>query len=64
MNKQEIKEEVTKTLQKVESVEKLPLFIQKLKEETFFRMVFGVITKDTADTILEAIEEFTANNAT
>lgn len=58
MTKQEVKAAVLETLNKVEPKEKLPAFIQKLKEETFFRMVFGMISKETADTILETIKEF------
>ncbi|MDE6597249.1 MAG: hypothetical protein K2K60_01245 [Clostridia bacterium] len=58
LTKQEIKEAVLETLRKVEPVEKLPVFIQKLKEETFFRVVCGMITKETADVILETIKEF------
>ena len=64
MTQSEVKAEGLKTLKKVEPVEKLPVFIQKLKEETFFRMIFGIITKETADTILETLEEFTSSNET
>ncbi|MDE5943804.1 MAG: hypothetical protein K2H30_06335 [Clostridia bacterium] len=58
MTKSEVKAATLETLKKVEPVEELPAFIKALKAATFFKLILGEITKETADTVLDTIEEF------
>lgn len=58
MTQSEVKAAVLETLRKVEPVENLPVFVRVLKMETFFRLMIGAITSETADTILDTIKEF------
>lgn len=58
MTQSEVKAAVLETLRKVEPVEKLPVFVKELKRQTLFHRMFGMITKETAETILDTIKEF------
>lgn len=58
LTKQEVKAAVCETLKKVEPATKLPAFVEALKMQTFFRVVIGEITSETADAILDTIKEF------
>ncbi|MBQ8291893.1 MAG: hypothetical protein IJX88_05260 [Clostridia bacterium] len=58
MEKQKQKELITATLDQVDRAA-LPLFIKDLKIKTLMRRMFGEISEDTAETIMETITEYT-----
>ncbi len=60
MNKEQVKAATLETLRKVEPAEQLPAFIRALKVRTLWELISGGITKETADSVLEAVEEFEA----
>lgn len=58
MTKSEVKALTLETLKKVDPVDELPAFIKALKLGTFFKLMLGEITKETADAVIEAADEF------
>ena len=57
MDLKEQKETIIATLDKVER-EELPLFVKDLKEKTLLRVMFGLMTKETGDMLLETCDEY------
>lgn len=58
MTRSEVKAATLETLKKVEPVEELPAFILALKAGVIFKLILGEITKETADAVFEAVQEF------
>lgn len=57
MTKEQIKAEVTKTLQKVEPQE-LPAFIRQIRLKALMLAMFNGLSEETLDAINEACTEF------
>lgn len=57
MDLKEQKETIIATLDKVER-EELPLFVKDLKAKTLLRVMFGLMTKETGDMLLETCDEY------
>ena len=61
MDLKEQKETIIATLDKVER-EELPLFVKDLKAKTLWRVMFGLMTKETGDMLLETCDEYLRND--
>ena len=57
MSEQNKKQAIIDTLDQVDKAE-LPLFIKDLKQKTLLRVMFGLMSKETGDLLLDTCDEY------